>query len=132
MFRKPQESLSLTNHPKTAPICLFCPIYPSQNPRLNKPDHRTRMMLKYLSKFYLHCCCCSVTKSCLTFCNTWTVACQAPLSSTISQSLLKFMSLDSVMLSNHFILCHPLFLLLSIFPSLRCCDSLTSLFESLH
>ena len=33
MFRKPQESLSLTNHPKTAPICPFSPIYLSQNPR---------------------------------------------------------------------------------------------------
>ena len=45
----------------------------------------------------------------------WTVASQAPLSSTISQSLLKFMSIESVMLSNHFILCLPLLLLLSIF-----------------
>ena len=37
-----------------------------------------------------------------------TAACQAPLSSTISKSLLKFMSIESVMLSNHLILCHPL------------------------
>ena len=48
-----------------------------------------------------------------------TAACQAPLSSTISQSLLKFMSLESVMLSNHLILCRPLLLLPSIFPSIR-------------
>ena len=39
-----------------------------------------------------------------------TVACQAPLSSTMSQSLLKLMSLESVMISNHPILCHPLLL----------------------
>ena len=39
-----------------------------------------------------------------------TVACQAPLSSTIFQNLLKLMSLESVMISNHPILCHPLFL----------------------
>ena len=49
----------------------------------------------------------------------WTVLFQAPLSSTISQSLLKFMSIESVMLPNHLILCHPLFLLPSIFPSIR-------------
>ena len=44
---------------------------------------------------------------------------QAPLSSTISWSLLKFMSFELVMLSNHCILCHPLFLLLSNLPSIR-------------
>ena len=48
----------------------------------------------------------------------WIAAQQAPLSSTIPQSLLKFMSLKSVMLSNHLILCHPLLLPL-IFPSIR-------------
>ena len=52
------------------------------------------------------------------FAALWTAACQAPLSSSaISQSLLKFMSVESVMLSNHLILCHPLLLLPSIFPS---------------
>ena len=45
-------------------------------------------------------------------------ACQTPLSSTIYQSLLKFMSIDLVMLSIHLILCHPLLLLPSIFPSI--------------
>ena len=49
----------------------------------------------------------------------WTVACQASLTFTISQSLLKFMSIESVMPSNHHILCHPLFLLPSIFPNIR-------------
>ena len=48
-----------------------------------------------------------------------TVACQAPLSSTISQSLHKFMSIALVMLSNHLILYYPLLLLPSIFPSIR-------------
>ena len=47
-----------------------------------------------------------------------TVACQTLLSSTVSHSLLKFMSVESVMLSNYFILCCPLLLLLSIFPSI--------------
>ena len=49
----------------------------------------------------------------------WTVACQPSLSYTISQSLLKLMSIESVMLSNHFILCWPLYLLPSVFPSIR-------------
>ena len=42
-----------------------------------------------------------------------------PCPSLIALSLLKLMSIDSVMLSNHLILCHPLLLLLSIFPSIR-------------
>ena len=49
---------------------------------------------------------------------TWTAAHQAFLSFTISQSLLKLMLIESVMPSNHLILCHPL-LLPSIFPSIR-------------
>ena len=52
------------------------------------------------------------------FATPWIAACQAPLSFTISQSLLKFMSVESVMLSNHPILCCPLLLLSSIFPSI--------------
>ena len=53
------------------------------------------------------------------FVNPWTVARQAPLPSTISQSLLRFMPIELVILSNHVILCHPRFLLPSIFPSIR-------------
>ena len=49
----------------------------------------------------------------------WTAACQASLSITNSQSLLKLMSIESVMPSNHLILCHPLLLLSSIFPIIR-------------
>ena len=48
----------------------------------------------------------------------WTAAHQAPLSSTISRSLLKFMFIELVMLSNHLILCYPL-LLPSVLPSIR-------------
>jgi len=48
-------------------------------------------------------------------------------SSRISQSLLKFMSIESVMLSNHLILCHPLLLLPSIFPSIRVYSSESAL-----
>jgi len=52
------------------------------------------------------------------FVTPWTAACQAHLSFTNSRSLLKLMSIESVMASNHLILCHPLFLLPSIFPSI--------------
>ena len=53
------------------------------------------------------------------FATPWTTACQASLSITNSRSPPKPMSIESVMPSNHFILCHPLLLLPSIFPSIR-------------
>ena len=53
------------------------------------------------------------------FATPWTAACQASLSITNSRSLLKLMSIESVMPSNHLILCHPLLLLPSIFPRIR-------------
>ena len=59
---------------------------------------------------------CSVVSDSAT---AWTAARQASLSFTISQSLLKPMSIASVTPSNHLILCHPLLLLPSIFPSIR-------------
>ena len=49
----------------------------------------------------------------------WNAACQASLSITNSRSLPKLMSIESVMPSNHFILCRPLLFLPSIFPSIR-------------
>ena len=53
------------------------------------------------------------------FVTPWTAACQASLSISNPQSLLKLMSIKSVMPSNHLILCHPFLLLPSIFPSIR-------------
>ena len=53
------------------------------------------------------------------FVTPWTAACQASLSITDSRSLLKLMSIKSVMPSNYLILCHPLLLPPSIFPSIR-------------
>ena len=53
------------------------------------------------------------------FVTPWTAACQPSLSITNSLSLLKLMSIESLMPSNHFILCRPLLLPLSIFPSIR-------------
>ena len=61
----------------------------------------------------------SVAQSCLTLCNPWTAAHQTSLSITNSWSLLKLMSIESVMLSNYLLLCHPLLLPPSIFPSIR-------------
>ena len=59
------------------------------------------------------CSCCSVAKWCLTLCDPWPEACQASLSFLISWSLLKLTPF------NHLILCHPLLILLSIFPRIR-------------
>ena len=57
----------------------------------------------------------------------WTLARQAPLSFTISQSFLKFMSIESLMLSNHLILCHPLLPFFSVFPNIRVFSSESAL-----
>ena len=61
------------------------------------------------------CCCCLVTKSCLTLCDP--MNCSTP--GIVSRNFLKLMSIKSVMPSNHLILCCFLLLLLSIFPSIR-------------
>ena len=62
------------------------------------PQIKTRSSVQSLSRVWL-------------FATSWTAACQASLSSTNSESLLKLMSIKSVMPSNHLILCHPLLLL---------------------
>ena len=86
----------------------------------------------------IHCWCCPVAKSCPSLCGPhsestglqrvghdlvteqqWTVSCQTSLSSIVSWYSLRFMSTELVMLSNHLILCCPLLLLPSIFPSTR-------------
>ena len=61
----------------------------------------------------------SVTQSCSTLCNPWSAVRQASLSITNCRSLLKLTSIKLVMPSNHLILCHPLLLPPSIFPSIR-------------
>ena len=69
------------------------------------------------------CCCCSVSKLCLSLCDpldcsTTGLLCFPLSPHYLSMSWLKFMSIGSVMLSNHLILCHPLLLLPSVFPSI--------------
>ena len=61
----------------------------------------------------------SVAQSCPTLCDPMVAACQTSLSIISSWYLLKLISIDLVMPSNHLILCHPLLLLPSIFPSIR-------------
>ena len=61
------------------------------------------------------------------FATPWTAAHQAPLSFTFSQNLLKFMSIESVKLSNHLILCRPLLFPPSIFPNIRVFSSESAL-----
>ena len=77
---------------------------------------RVKQLVKTLQRDECSCCW-SVTQLCQLFVTPRTAACQAPLSSTISQSLLKLMSIESMMPSNQLILCCPL-LLSSIFPSI--------------
>ena len=64
------------------------------------------------------------------FATSWTAACQASPSFTISRSLLKLMSIESVMPSNHLVICHPLLLLPSIFPSFQDLFLMSQLFAS--
>ena len=64
------------------------------------------------------CCCVQHLSHVQLFLTPRTLAHQAPLSSTVSWSLLKFISIESMMLANHLILYCPLFLLPSIFPSI--------------
>ena len=75
----------------------------------------------------MNCCCRSIAQSCPNFATPWTAVCQASLSFTISQNLLKLMCIESVMPSNHLILCHPLLLLPSVFPSIRVFSSESAL-----
>ena len=63
--------------------------------------------------------CRSTPKRVRLFSDLWTEACQASPSFTISRHFLKLMSIESVMPSNHLILCHPFLFLPSIFPSIR-------------
>ena len=107
---------------------------PVQN-RYHQKDHKLQILTRmWKKKRILVCCsqgyklvqplwkaecCCPVAKLCPTLCVPGTAACHAPLSFAVSWSLLRFMSIESVILSNHLILCHPLLLLPSIFSSIR-------------
>ena len=75
-------------------------------------------VVQFLGEEYRFCCCSSFAQSCPTLCNPMDCS-QASLSFIISRSLFKLTCIESMMLSNCLILCHPLLLPPSIFPSLR-------------
>ena len=77
------------------------------------------LLIDISSFYHTALCCCSAAQSCPTLAIWWTPAHQDSLSFTSYQSLLKLMSIDLVMPSNHLILCHPLLLLPSVFSSIR-------------
>jgi len=85
-------------------------------------SHELHLALKYLKWGWYECLILFVAVQSLRcvqlLATPCTAVCQAPLSFTVSQSLLKLMSIELMMLSNHLILCHPL-LLPSILPSIR-------------
>ena len=76
-------------------------------------NYELGMFLLAASLLFSYCC------SVQLFATPWTAAHQASMSFTISRSLLKLISIESVMPSNHVILRHPLLLLPSVFPSIR-------------
>ena len=84
-----------------------------------KTDCRKPKMMCVLKQRIQTMCYCSVSQLCPTLCDPMTAAHQASLSFTISWSLLKLISNQLVMPSKHLVLCRPLFLLLSILPSIR-------------
>ena len=73
----------------------------------------------------LNFCCCSVAKSCLTLCDP--MDCSRPGFPVLHQRLFKLLSIESMVLSNHLILCHPLLLLPSIFPNIKVFSSESAL-----
>ena len=109
-------------------ICLLFIIYPLPSPQRGPGEdpqaplagslgHRLHILIKAFLFNWLFCC--LVTQSCPTLCDP--MDCSTPVFPvfTISLSLLKLMFIESVMPSNHLILCCPLLLWSSVFPSLR-------------
>ena len=100
----------------------FCPwsaLQPSRTTLLQATTQCETPFLFCTIYFFLRIQLTSVTQPCPPLCNPWTTPFQASLSFTNSWSLLKLMSIKSVSPPNHLILCHPLLLLPSIFPSIR-------------
>ena len=121
----PQERLS-ARRAHTSPASFLLP--PPAPALWVNPEHGAELPEPHssfcsLSVLYMGVCICSFVLQSLShlqlFATPWTAAHRARLSFTISQSLHKFMSIESVMLSKHLVLRHPLFLLPSIFPRSR-------------
>ena len=86
-----------------------------QNARLKESQVGIKTAGRYINSLRYADCCCSVPKRVRLFGTPWAAAHQASLSCSISRTLLKLMSIESVMPSNNLILCLPLLLLPSIF-----------------
>ena len=86
---------------------------PFQNQNETQRNKQRKLILLEFSSFQFSCCRVQL------FATQWTAACQASLSISSSWSLLKLMSIESVMPFNHLILCCPLLLLTSVFPRIR-------------
>ena len=105
--------------PLSSTSCWF--FHPSSRAKISSDTNKEHLttVLKFLCFTDEKTKVSSVAQSCLTLTNPWTIACQASLCITNSWSLLKLMSIESLMPINHLILCCPLLLLPSIFPSIR-------------
>ena len=99
------SNLTKKKSPQTLPLLLWC------FQTLGNLPHRSAILLVVITVQSL--------SHVQLFVTPWSSERQAPLCSTISQSLLKFTFIESVMPSNHLILCCPLLLLPSVFPSIR-------------
>ena len=85
--------------------------------KAQSPNHRTSR--EFPPNPFMSSCCCSVTQSCPTLCDPTDCSTPGFLSLTVSWSLLRLMFTESVMPSNHLILCCPFLLLPSIFPNIK-------------
>ena len=108
-------------------MCLMVICISSLEKRLLRSFTQFKIRLSFDDCVYIRdCCCCSSSNHVQLFMTPWTAAHQTSLSFTISWSLPKFMPIESVMPSNHLILCLPLLLLPTVFPSIRVFSSVSA------
>ena len=104
-------SLSAHHHPQATLFSLL--VLLERNSTLQPPG-------LCMCLFVCLLCCCSVTRSCLTFCDPRDCSTpDSPVLYSLPGERFRFLSIESVMLSTHLTLCHPLLLLPSIFPQIR-------------
>ena len=118
-----KASLSITNSQSLLKLISIESVMPSNHLILCHPLLLLHSVFPSISSVQFS----SVTQSCLLFATPWTITHQASLSITNSWSPPKPMSIESVMLCNHLILCRPLLLLPSIFPSIRVFSNMSAL-----
>ena len=138
LFRSPPSSWSLSEVSQTRALgchcfqirfrtpCVICCFSPFMHKKYFAEGSRKKLRSEYMQKCHsskmdvqVSSSVSSVTQSCLTLCDPMDCSTQASLSIANSQSIPKLISIKLVMPSNHLILCRPLFLPPSIFPSIR-------------